>query len=91
MLGSTSKINVQGVLRWNSICNLLFKDAVNYLDCIASKMDELMTMSHRRNGAESEKQKYSEKNMSQRHVVLQKSHIQWPGFVAGLPRLEGGD
>jgi hypothetical protein len=54
-------------------------------------MDELMSMSHRWNGDEREKQKYPEKNLSQRHVVQQKSHIQWPEIVAGLPRLEAGD
>jgi len=54
-------------------------------------MDELMSMNHQWNGAEREKQKYSEKNLSQRHVVRQKSQIKWPEIVAGLPRLEAGD
>jgi hypothetical protein len=65
---------------------LLFNEAVNYIDCIASKMDELMSMNHWWNGAEREKRKHSEKNLFAGPRCTQKSHIKWPGIVAGLPQ-----
>jgi hypothetical protein len=43
------------------------------------------------NGNDRAKQKNSEKNLSQCHSVLHKSHMDWPGREPGPPREEAGD
>jgi hypothetical protein len=48
-------------------------------------------MEHRWNEIDSEKPKYSEKNLSQYHFFLHKSHMERPGIELGPPRYEAGD
>jgi hypothetical protein len=43
------------------------------------------------NEIDTEKPKYSGKNLSQYHYVHHKSHMDWPGIQSALPQWEAGD
>jgi hypothetical protein len=48
-------------------------------------------MEHRWNEVDRGKPKYSEQNLSQRHFVHHKSHMDLPGIEPGPSRWEAGD
>jgi hypothetical protein len=50
-----------------------------------------MTIGHWRNDIDRRKQKYSDKNLSQYHLVDYKFHINWPGTEHVPPRYQAGD
>jgi hypothetical protein len=48
-------------------------------------------MEHQWNEIDTGKPKYSGKNLSQRHFVHNKPHMDWPGIETGPLRWEAGD
>jgi hypothetical protein len=57
----------------------------------ASVLDEWMSMERWWTDTETGNPKYSERNLSQRHYVHHKSHMDWPGIEQMPPRWEAGD
>jgi hypothetical protein len=69
----------------NSLSRVLFNDDANWLNYPAPEIKEWINMKHCWNDTDREKPMYSEKNLSQRHFIHNKSHMDWVGMFSSLP------